>query len=90
MLELTHVNKTYAKGKVKAVDDFSLSVQRGEIFGFIGPNGAGKTTTIKMIMGILRPDGGTITVDGVDISRQPVTAKRMIRISMTVLPAGNT
>lgn len=78
MLELAHVNKTYAKGKIKAVDDFSLSVRRGEIFGFIGPNGAGKTTTIKMIMGILRPDGGTITVDGVDIARQPVTAKRMI------------
>ena len=78
MLKLENVSKTYAKGKTKAVEDFTLSVNRGEIFGFIGPNGAGKTTTIKMIMGILRPDGGKITVDGIDIAKKPVTAKRKI------------
>ncbi|MBQ4047873.1 MAG: ABC transporter ATP-binding protein [Clostridia bacterium] len=78
MLKLENISKTYAKSKTKAVDDFSLSVNRGEIFGFIGPNGAGKTTTIKMIMGILRPDSGTITIDGIDISKKPVTAKKKI------------
>ena len=78
MLKLENVSKTYAKGKTKAVEDFTLSVNHGEIFGFIGPNGAGKTTTIKMIMGILRPDSGKITVDGIDIAKKPVTAKRKI------------
>lgn len=78
MLKLENISKTYAKSKTKAVDDFSISVERGEIFGFIGPNGAGKTTTIKMIMGILRPDSGTITVDGIDLSKKPVTAKKKI------------
>ncbi|MBR5520068.1 MAG: ABC transporter ATP-binding protein [Clostridia bacterium] len=78
MLKLEQINKTYAKGKTKAVDQFSLEVKRGEIFGFIGPNGAGKTTTIKMIMGMLRPDSGTITIDGINIAKRPVAAKRKI------------
>jgi ABC-2 type transport system ATP-binding protein len=78
MIKLVNVSKSYANGKVKAVDDFSLEVKRGEIFGFIGPNGAGKTTTLKMITGILKPDSGTILVDGIDISKKPVTAKRRI------------
>ena len=56
MIELVGVSKSYAKGKVKAVDDVTLSVKPGEIFGFLGPNGAGKTTTIKMIVGLLQPD----------------------------------
>jgi len=51
-------------GEVRAVDGLSLEVRRGEIFGFLGPNGAGKTTTIKLMCGLLRPDGGTIAVDG--------------------------
>ena len=52
MLSIQNVSKTYSKGKVKAVDNISLQVKRGEIFGFLGPNGAGKTTTIKMITGV--------------------------------------
>ena len=56
MIQLKHLCKAYAKGSVRAVDDLTLHVNRGEIFGFIGPNGAGKTTTIKMLTGILRPD----------------------------------
>ena len=55
MIRLTHVSKTYAKSDVKAVDDISLEIKDGEIFGFLGPNGAGKSTTIKMLTGILRP-----------------------------------
>ena len=66
MIELNHVSKSYNKGRVKAVDDLTLTVRPGEIFGFLGPNGAGKTTTIKLIVGLLRPDSGTILVDGID------------------------
>ena len=68
MIELTHVSKSYNRGKVKAVDDLTLTVKPGEIFGFLGPNGAGKTTTIKMIVGLLRPDAGRIAVEGFDVA----------------------
>lgn len=75
MLSIKNVSKSYAKGKVKAVDDISLEVRPGEIFGFLGPNGAGKTTTIKMITGVLPIDSGTITIDGHDIEKDPMNAK---------------
>ena len=76
MLSVRSVSKSYAKGKVRAVDAISLEVDNGEIFGFIGPNGAGKTTTIRMIAGILPIDEGTITVNGFDIAGQPIEAKK--------------
>ena len=66
MIELHNVCKSYNKGAVRAVDDLTLAVPPGEIFGFLGPNGAGKTTTIKMIVGILAPDSGTIVIEGRD------------------------
>jgi ABC-2 type transport system ATP-binding protein len=75
MLSIKNVSKTYAKGKVKAVDNISLEVRPGEIFGFIGPNGAGKTTTIKMITGILPLDEGKISINGFDIEKDPIKAK---------------
>jgi ABC-2 type transport system ATP-binding protein len=75
MIELIHVSKSYNKGQVKAVDDLTLSVRPGEIFGFLGPNGAGKTTTIKMIVGLLRPDAGTVLVAGLDNRKNPVACK---------------
>ncbi len=75
MIELNHVSKSYNKGKVKAVDDLTLTVRSGEIFGFLGPNGAGKTTTIKMIVGLLRPDAGTVTVEGLDTQREGLKCK---------------
>src|SRR5690554_7212275 len=78
MLSLKNLSKSYAKGKVKAVDDISLEVKPGEIFGFLGPNGAGKTTTIKMITGILPADAGTITVNGYNIADNPIQVKRSI------------
>ena len=75
MINLRQVSKSY-NGKVMAVDQIDLSVQKGEIFGFLGPNGAGKTTTIKMITGILTPDSGTVEVNGRDIVKEPLAAKR--------------
>ncbi|HCW50521.1 MAG TPA: 3-dehydroquinate dehydratase [Clostridiales bacterium] len=78
MLSIRNLSKSYRKGEVKAVDDLTLEVPAGQIFGFLGPNGAGKTTTIKMVVGLLRPDSGSITVDGVDVLKQPLEAKRLI------------
>lgn len=78
MIEINGVSKTYAKGSVKAVDDINVEIRNGEIFGFLGPNGAGKTTTLKMITGILRPDSGNIKINGIDIVKEPVEAKKHI------------
>jgi ABC-2 type transport system ATP-binding protein len=78
MIEISGVSKTYAKGKNKALDAASLKVKKGEIFGFLGPNGAGKTTTIKLITGILKPDTGGIMVNGIDMIKEPVAAKKNI------------
>lgn len=78
MIEIKGVSKTYAKGKKKAVDDISLDIRDGEIFGFLGPNGAGKTTTIKMMTGILLPDAGSIDINGINIVKNPVEAKKNI------------
>ncbi|MDR0426402.1 MAG: ABC transporter ATP-binding protein [Clostridiales bacterium] len=78
MLEITNLTKSYAKSDKKAVDDLTLRLNRGEIFGFLGPNGAGKTTTIKMIMGILTPDGGRITINGIDAGQESMRAKKML------------
>jgi ABC-2 type transport system ATP-binding protein len=63
-LKITHLSKSF--GKKKIIDDISLDVYAGEVFGFLGPNGAGKTTTIKMVMGFLTPDEGSITINGFD------------------------
>ncbi len=75
MIQIENVTKVYS-GKVKAVDAISLTVNDGEIVGFIGPNGAGKTTTIKMMTGILSPDTGSILLNGIDIVKDPIEAKR--------------
>ncbi|MDW7761331.1 MAG: ABC transporter ATP-binding protein [Acidobacteriota bacterium] len=77
MIEITHVSKSYNKGRIKAVDDLTLRVRPGEIFGFLGPNGAGKTTTIKMIVGLLRPDTGTVAVEGYDVIKEPLATKQL-------------
>ena len=75
MIEITNVSKSY-NGSTYAVEDLSLSVPSGEIFGFLGPNGAGKSTTIKMITGIHGVDKGTITINGIDIMKNPMEAKK--------------
>ncbi|MCJ7611950.1 MAG: ABC transporter ATP-binding protein [Candidatus Aminicenantes bacterium] len=77
MIEINHVSKSYNKGKIKAVDELSLVVKPGEIFGFLGPNGAGKTTTIKMIVGLLKPDTGTIALNGLDTQKNALKCKAM-------------
>ncbi len=77
MLEIKNLTKIY-KGGVKAVDNLSLSVKAGEIYGFIGHNGAGKSTTIKAIVGALGFDGGEILVDGLSIVDRPIEVKSRI------------
>lgn len=76
MLKIEHLTKTY--GDKKAVDDLSLHIKPGEIYGFIGHNGAGKTTTIKSCCGILSFDGGEIYVDGTSIKTKPIECKSKI------------
>ncbi len=78
MLKIKDVSKSYSKGAIKAVDNINLDIKPGEIFGFLGPNGAGKTTTIKMIVGLLKPDSGSIILNDVDIWKEPLKAKSMI------------
>ncbi len=76
MLKLEHVSKTYGNKNEKAVDDVSFEVYPGEIFGFVGPNGAGKTTTIKMIVSLLAPNSGKITINGIDNQKDILAAKK--------------
>ena len=75
MIEIKNIGKSYVKGK-KSIENLSLEVKDGEIFGFLGPNGAGKTTTIKMITGILDIDEGDILIDGTSIQTNPIDAKK--------------
>lgn len=74
MLVLENITKKF--GDFKAVDEVSLAVGKGEIFGFLGPNGAGKTTTIKMIAGLLKPDNGRITINGFDLAQHSQNCKQ--------------
>lgn len=74
MLNIQHLTKIY--GGKKAVDDLSLHIRPGEIYGFIGHNGAGKTTTLKSCCGILQFDSGDILVDGVSIRKDPLACKK--------------
>ena len=71
---------TRSFGPKVAVNGLTLAVRRGEFFGFLGPNGAGKSTTIKMMVGLLRPSFGTAFIDGVDVWRDPLAAKKLIGI----------
>jgi ABC-2 type transport system ATP-binding protein len=73
LIETRNLVKKY--GDKLAVNDVSLTVQAGEVFGFLGPNGAGKTTTIKMIVGLLQPTSGMVKVAGFDVQAQPLQAK---------------
>lgn len=76
MLKINHFTKTY--GDKKAVDDLSLHIQPGEIYGFIGHNGAGKTTTLKSVVGIMQFDSGEISVDGISVKNDPIGCKRKL------------
>ena len=76
MLDIQHLTKTY--GEKKAVDDLTLHIAPGEIYGFIGHNGAGKTTTLKSVVGILQFDQGEITISGKSIKTDPLACKRLL------------
>ena len=76
MLIIDHLTKKY--GSKKAVDDLSLHIQRGEVYGFIGLNGAGKTTTLKSVAGILPFDSGEIRVAGTSVREDPLTCKKQM------------
>jgi len=77
MLEIRHLKKVYANTTV-AVDDLTLTVEAGDIYGFIGQNGAGKTTTLRSVAGILDFDGGEILIDGHSIQKEPIAAKKLL------------
>lgn len=74
MLDIKNFSKCY--GDKKVVDNLSISVQPGDIYGFIGANGAGKTTTIKAVLGIHDFENGSITIDGHSIKEEPVICKK--------------
>ncbi len=76
LIQVEQVSRRY--GDTLAVDDISFTVQRGEVLGFLGPNGAGKSTTMQMITGNLAPNGGSISINGIDILERPKDAKRRL------------
>ena len=78
MLQINHYSKQYSAGGKKAVDDLSLHILPGEIFGFLGHNGAGKTTTIKACCGILDFSEGEILVNGMSVKKQPLECKKIM------------
>ncbi len=76
MLKLTNLTKKF--GKFTAVNNINLEINAGDFFGFLGQNGAGKTTTIKMITGLYAPSSGTVQINGIDIQRDHIEAKKII------------
>lgn len=76
MIEILHLCKQF--GNIRAVDDLTLKIPKGEIFGFLGPNGAGKTTTIKLMTGLLKPTSGRIFIGGYNLETEYLLAKRLI------------
>lgn len=78
MIEINNLTKTYNGASKPSVENLTMTVEDGEIFGFIGPNGAGKSTTIKCITGIIGFEDGNITVNGIDIKANPIEAKKNI------------
>ena len=82
-ISISNLTKLY--GKQKAIDNISFSVNDNEIVGFLGPNGAGKSTTMKIISGYLHADSGSVKVNGIDVTLDPLEAKK----SIGYLPEGN-
>ena len=75
MLDLQNVTKTF--GNVKALDDLTMTVPRGAVYGLVGPNGAGKSTAIRCLLGVYRPDCGTVTLDGAPVYENPLAKARI-------------
>ena len=80
VIRVTDLRKTY--GQTRAVDGVSFEVRQGEVFGLLGPNGAGKTTTVEILEGLRAPDGGGVTVLGIDVARHPDALKERIGVSL--------
>jgi ABC-2 type transport system ATP-binding protein len=80
VIRVADLRKSY--GTTKAVDGVTFEVRRGEVFGLLGPNGAGKTTTVEILEGLRSPDGGTATVLGIDVARQPDAIKPRIGVAL--------
>ncbi len=76
MLRIEHLTKTY--GEKKAVDDLSLHIAPGEIYGFIGHNGAGKTTTLRSVCGVQQFDSGVIRINGISVAEDPIACKKIL------------
>lgn len=76
VLSISNLRKVYAGNKV-GIDDLTLDINPGDLYGFIGHNGAGKTTTLRCVSGIMPFDAGTVRVDGIDITENPIAAKRI-------------
>lgn len=76
MLKIQKLQKSY--GNYHALDGLDMEIQEGALYGFVGPNGAGKTTTIKIMTGLLKPDGGSVEIDGIDAVREPYRLKEKI------------
>ncbi|HHX11465.1 MAG TPA: ATP-binding cassette domain-containing protein [Clostridiales bacterium] len=75
-IKINHLTKDYGKGR--GIFDVSLEIQKGEVYGFVGINGAGKTTTIRHMMGFLKPDGGSVTINGLDATKSSAQVKRYV------------
>ncbi|WP_374686976.1 ABC transporter ATP-binding protein [Promineifilum sp.] len=84
IIQLTGIHAAYRHGRqrVTALDGVDLTVEHGEIFGLLGPNGAGKTTLLSILEGLLRPDRGRVTLDGIDVLAAPAEAKRRLGIQL--------
>ena len=76
MIRLENIEKRY--GKFQALHPLNLHVRKGEVFGFLGPNGAGKTTTIRMLAGVLVPTAGRVSINGIDLVKNPIESKRHV------------
>ncbi|QUC64482.1 ABC transporter ATP-binding protein [Nitrosopumilus sp. K4] len=77
-IEVSHLSKSY--GSIKAVDDIVLSVKSGQVFGFLGPNGAGKSTTIKLLTTLIPPSSGSLTILGIDATKNPLEIRNKIGV----------
>ena len=84
VIELVDLTKMY--GSFTAVDQLTLSVAKGEIFGLLGPNGAGKSTTILMLLGLTEPTSGTVKVCGINSTNNPIDVKRKVGYFMKIVP----
>nr|CBH39765.1 putative ABC transporter, ATP-binding protein, N-terminal region [uncultured archaeon] len=79
VIEITNLTKEY--GELKAVDNVTLNIERGEIFGLLGPNGAGKTTTINILVGLSLPTAGTVKIAGLDVTKHPIGIRKRLGIA---------